>query len=170
MKGYQRVIVAGHLGQDAEWVNAGQDGGLKFSVAVTEKYKKRDGTQVENTEWFRSVLWGPRARGLFDHLTKGTAVILEGKLKTRKYDKEGQTHYAVELVVDELHFAGTMPRHDGGGGGRGASTAGGGGGSSSAQDARGRGAGTIISGGGSSSAWQAAPTRSREPGEDDIPY
>ena len=101
MAGVNKVILVGNLGKDPEIRHL--EGGAsvaKFPVATTESYKDKTGNKVEQTEWHNIVVW----RGLADvaekYLKKGMTVYIEGKLRTRSWDKEGQKHYTTEIVGD----------------------------------------------------------------------
>lgn len=103
-----KAILVGNLGQDAELkVMSGGDAVLNFSVATSEKWTdKQSGEKKEKTEWHRCALWGKRAEALAPHLTKGTKVVVEGKIETRSYEKDGEKRYATSIKVNELEFAG----------------------------------------------------------------
>ncbi|MCB1742728.1 MAG: single-stranded DNA-binding protein [Gammaproteobacteria bacterium] len=107
MPGVNKVILLGHLGKDPETrhIQSGQQV-TSFSLATSERYKDRSGERQEKTEWHRCVCWGRLAEIADQYLTKGAQVYVEGKLTTRHYEKEGQKHYATEVVVRELTMLG----------------------------------------------------------------
>jgi len=79
-------------------------------MATSETYKdKTTGERKELTEWHNIVLW----RGLADiaakYLHKGDQVYVEGKLRTRSWEKDGVTRYTTEIVGDELTMLGSKP-------------------------------------------------------------
>jgi single-strand DNA-binding protein len=117
MSGVNKVILIGRLGKDPE-VRSLESGVpvANFTMATSETYKDRNtGEKKEITEWHNIVLW----RGLADvaakYLHKGDLVYIEGKLKTRSWEKEGVTRYTTEVVADNM----TMLGNRGGGGGGG---------------------------------------------------
>ena len=78
-----------------------------FSIAVGEKYKTKDGEQVENTEWVKCTAWRRLAEVIGEWLTKGSQVYVSGKWKTRKWDdKNGDTRYSTELEVSQMQMLG----------------------------------------------------------------
>ncbi|MEO1052022.1 MAG: single-stranded DNA-binding protein [Bacteroidota bacterium] len=104
MSGVNKVILVGRLGRDPE-VRHLENGAAvaNFSVATSETYKDRNsGERVEQTEWHNVVLW----RGLADvaekYLKKGDMVYVEGKLRTRSWEKDGVTRYTTEVVGDNM--------------------------------------------------------------------
>jgi single-strand DNA-binding protein len=105
MKGVNRVIVLGNVGKDPE-IRSTTDGTciVNLSVATSEKYKDKSGKQVENTEWHRVSAFGKLAEIIRDYVTKGSKVYIEGKLKTRSYEKEGVKMYTTEIVASEMQM------------------------------------------------------------------
>lgn len=76
---------------------------LKFSVATSERSKDKSGNWGESTEWHSCVVFGKRAEGLGSFLSKGTSVLVEGKLRTSSWeDNNGQKRYKTEIVADEV--------------------------------------------------------------------
>ena len=124
MSGVNKVILVGNLGKDPEIRHL--EGGAsvaRFSLATNEYYKDKQGTRVERTEWHNITAWRGLAEVAEKYLKKGQQVYVEGKLRTRQYqDKDNQTHYITEVVVDELTMLGGRP--GGGVGGTGAGAAG----------------------------------------------
>jgi single-strand DNA-binding protein len=108
MASYQKVIVAGNLGQDPEvrYLTNG-DAVANFSVAVTESWKDSGGQKQERTEWFRVVCFKRQAEIAGEYLRKGAQVLVEGKLQTRKYQaNDGTDRYVTELRADTFKMLG----------------------------------------------------------------
>jgi single-strand DNA-binding protein len=102
-----KVILSGNLGQDPELKTT--DGGTvicNFSVATKERVKK-DGEWTDHTEWHRIVAFGGQAETTARFCVKGSKVLVEGKLQTRKWeDKEGVQRSTTEIVADSVEFMG----------------------------------------------------------------
>lgn len=99
---FNRVMIIGHIGQDPE-VKTTQTGQVAtFSVATTEKWKGQDGQQQEQTEWHRVIAWKRLAEICGQYLKKGSLVYVEGKLTTRKWEKDGVTRYTTEIQAREM--------------------------------------------------------------------
>lgn len=118
MSGVNKVILVGRLGKEPE-VRHLENGAsvANFSIATSEVYKDRtSGERREQTEWHSIVLW----RGLADvaekYLKKGDMVYIEGKLRTRSWEKDGITRYTTEVVGDNMTMLGGNPSSQGGGG------------------------------------------------------
>ena len=102
-----KVMLVGRLGRDAEFkIIASGAAVAKFSLAMSEKWKDKNGETQERTEWANCVLWGKAAEALSKYLTKGTQAYVEGSLQTRSYDKDGSTRYVTEVKVDQVRLLG----------------------------------------------------------------
>jgi single-strand DNA-binding protein len=116
MSGVNKVILIGNLGKDPEVRHLDNGATVaNFSIATTESYKDRNtGQRVDQTEWHNIVLW----RGLADvaekYLKKGDSVYIEGKLRTRSWEKDGVTRYTTEVVGDQMTMLGGKRNDQGG--------------------------------------------------------
>lgn len=100
----------GTLGKDPELrFTQGGNAQCTFSIAVNRRWKNNQGEQQEHTSWFNVVAWGQLGQNAAASLSKGTRVIVTGRLETRDYEKDGQKRTVTELVADalgpELRFA-----------------------------------------------------------------
>lgn len=97
-----RTEIIGHLGKTPDVRNNGQTSKATFSVAVSEKYKDKNGEAKETTNWFTCVFFGKMAE-VIDRLNveKGTLVYVSGKMNFRQYTKEsGEKVNIAELMGD----------------------------------------------------------------------
>lgn len=107
MASLNKVMLLGNLGRDPETRQAGDSAVSNFSIAVTERFKGRDGQQQERTEWVNIVCWRRLAEIARDYLRKGSQIFVEGKLQTRKWqDKSGADRYTTEVVADNIQMLG----------------------------------------------------------------
>jgi len=106
--GYNRVVCFGNLTRDAEMRMSSSGSAItKFSVACNERYKTSDGSWTDRAEFVNCVLFGKRAESLAQYLTKGSAVMIDGKLRTSSWDdKDGNKRYKTEVIVDNVVLAG----------------------------------------------------------------
>ena len=106
----QKVQVIGNLGKDPE-IKTFESGGkvCNFSIAANEKWKDKNGETQEHTEWFNVQLWDRLADVAEKYLRKGSQIYIEGKNRTRTYEKDGQTNYITEVVVHYLEMLGSAP-------------------------------------------------------------
>mgnify|MGYP000441733847 CR=1 FL=1 len=109
MKGVNKAIIVGTLGQDPE-TRYSQNGSAitNLSVATNESWKdKNSGEKKESTEWHRIVMFGKLAEIASQYLKKGSSAYFEGKIKTRKWnDDNGVTRYTTEIVAHEMQMLG----------------------------------------------------------------
>ncbi len=101
-----KVMAIGNLGRDVDLRFTGNGVAVaSFSIAVTERYKDKQGNQHETTEWVNCVCWDKLGQLAADYLKKGSKVYIEGKLKTSKYtDNNGVEKYKTDVVVKDLEF------------------------------------------------------------------
>lgn len=121
MSGVNKVILVGRLGKDPE-VRHLENGATvaNFSMATSETYKDRQtGERREQTEWHNIVLWRGLAEVAEKYVKKGDMIYVEGKLRTRSWEKDGITRYTTEVVGDNMTMLG-----GGNSGGQGGSSSG----------------------------------------------
>lgn len=118
-RGVNKVILVGTCGQDPE-VRYLPNGNAvtNLSLATSEAWKdKQTGQKVEKTEWHRVVLFGKVAEIAGEYLRKGSQCYIEGKLKTREWEKDGIKRYSTEVHVDingTMQLLGGRPDNQGG--------------------------------------------------------
>lgn len=108
MASVNKVILIGNMGKDPDvrYMPNG-DAVTNITLATTESWKdKSSGDKKEATEWHRVVFFRKLAEIAGQYLKKGSQVYIEGSLKTRKYEKDGVTHYSTEIVADEMKMLG----------------------------------------------------------------
>lgn len=104
----QKLIITGNLGKDPE-IKSFENGGkvANFTVGVTERgYKTKDGKDIsDHTEWFNCVVKQNGLAGVVEqYVKKGNKVLIEGKIRTREYEKEGQKKYVQEVIVESMEL------------------------------------------------------------------
>lgn len=115
MKGINKVILIGHLGSDPDVRHLESGVAVaNFNIATTESYKDKQGNWVDQTEWHRIVLWRDMAERAEKFLKKGDPIYLEGKLKTREWEKDGIKRYTTEIWGDLLRMLGGKKDQDSG--------------------------------------------------------
>lgn len=102
-----KVILIGNIGKNPEIKNL--DGGTtlaNFSIATSESYKNRQGEKVTDTEWHNVTAFGKLADIVGNHFTKGMKICIEGKIKTRSWEKDGEKKYATDIIMNSFEFIG----------------------------------------------------------------
>lgn len=117
MSGVNKVILVGRLGKEPEVRNLDNGATVaNFTIATSESYKDRTtGEKKEITEWHNIVLWRGLAEIAQKYLHKGDMVYIEGKLRTRSWEKDGVTRYTTEVVADNMTMLGSRGGSGGGG-------------------------------------------------------
>ncbi|MEN8249390.1 MAG: single-stranded DNA-binding protein [Bacteroidota bacterium] len=114
MAGVNKVILVGNLGRDPEVRHL--ESGVpvaSFSIATSESYNDRNtGERKTVTEWHNIVLWRGLAEVAEKYLHKGDQVYIEGKLRTRQWEKDGVTRYSTEVVGENMTMLGGRPRSE----------------------------------------------------------
>jgi len=105
-KGINKCIILGHLGQDPKMQNMPSGGAItSISVATSESWKdKNTGQQEQRTEWHRIVFFNKLAEIAGQYLKKGSKVYIEGSLRTRTWEKDGEKRYTTEIVASEMQM------------------------------------------------------------------
>lgn len=100
-----RVQLIGRLGRDPEtkFTPTGKKV-CHFSLAVTNRWKDKNGETRDSTEWMNIEAWGRLGEVCQEYLKKGSLVFVEGRLKTDKYETNGETKYFTKIVVQSLQF------------------------------------------------------------------
>lgn len=106
-----KVILVGHVGADPEIVTF-ESGNktAKLRLATTERVYNRDSKETtEYTEWHTIALWGPLADVADRYVKKGSQLYIEGSIRSREYEKNGEKRYAYEIVGRTLKLLGNRP-------------------------------------------------------------
>lgn len=107
MASVNKVILMGNLGRDPEvrYMPNGE-AVANFSIATTENWKDKSGQKQEKTEWHNIVMYRKLAEIAGEYLKKGRPVYIEGRLQTRKWEKDGVTRYSTEIIADQMQMLG----------------------------------------------------------------
>lgn len=110
---YQKIIIVGNLGGDPE-MRYMPDGTAvtNFSVATNRKWTDGSGQPQEEVTWFRVPAWGKQAEASNQYLSKGSKVLVEGRLKPdpntggpRTYPRQdGTVGASYEIHAETVRF------------------------------------------------------------------
>jgi single-strand DNA-binding protein len=107
MSSVNKVILIGNVGADPEIRYLDRGVAIAtFNLATTERgYVMQNGTQVPDvTEWHSIVLWRNLAEWSQQYLKKSMKVYVEGKLKTRTWEKDGQIRRKTEVIAENVQI------------------------------------------------------------------
>ena len=94
-----QVILSGYLSKEPE-VKTLTDGKKVVSLQIAVHRKDKDKT----SDFFNITAWGHNAEFLGKYFHKGDPAEVRGQLRTRKYEKDGETRSIVEIIVDDIGF------------------------------------------------------------------
>jgi single-strand DNA-binding protein len=110
MPNLNRVQIIGRLGKDPEEKTIPSGRTLVvFPVAVDRLWKSRNGESRKETDWFNVEAWGKLGEICQKYLGKGRLVYIEGRLRTSRYEHEGETRYATKVVAERMQM---LERHE----------------------------------------------------------
>lgn len=94
---YNKVIIIGRLTAQPE-VNQTTSGKqvARITIAVNRRFKTENGER--EADFITAVFWGKRAETLASYGGKGSLISIDGELRTRKYEKNGQNQYVTEVL------------------------------------------------------------------------
>lgn len=105
-RGINKVILIGNLGADPETRYLPSGGAVtNVTIATNEQWvDKASGERKERAEFHRIVMFNKLAEIAGEYLKKGSKVYVEGSLRTRQWEKDGQKHYTTEIVASEMQM------------------------------------------------------------------
>jgi len=121
MASYNRVVLLGNLTRDIElkYLQSGT-AVTDIGLAVNDRRKSQSGEWVEETTFVDVTLWGRTAEVAGEYLSKGSPVLIEGRLKLDTWEKDGQKHSKLRVVGERMQMLGSRGGSgSGGGSGRG---------------------------------------------------
>ena len=94
---YNKVIIIGRLTATPELRKpANAKSVARAPVAVNRRYKSQNGER--EADFINLVVWGRLAEPLASYASKGSLISLDGELRSRRYEKDGTTHYVTEVL------------------------------------------------------------------------
>jgi single-strand DNA-binding protein len=114
-KGFNKVILMGNLTRDPEVrsLPSGQSV-TSFGLAVNRTWRGQDGNQQESVSYIDCVAWGKTGEIIAQYVQKGRPLLVSGRLEQRSWEKDGQKHSKIEVVVEDFNFVGGGAGESGG--------------------------------------------------------
>lgn len=108
MSGINKVILIGRLGKDPE-IRTFESGQKKanFTLATSEPYRDKDGNRIEHTEWHNIICWRNLAEIAEQYLFKGKQIYLEGRIRSRSWEDNGNKRYITEIEASTFTMLGS---------------------------------------------------------------
>lgn len=107
MSDLNKVILQGRLTRSAELKrlnNAEHTPLCEFSIAVNRNRKDDSGNWISEASYFDCQLWGRYGETMSSKLFKGERVTIVGRLQQDRWEKDGEKHNRISIVVDELNM------------------------------------------------------------------
>jgi single-strand DNA-binding protein len=113
MPSLNRVQLIGYLGKDPEskYTPTGKKV-TQFSVAISNRWKSKEGDAKEYTEWVNIEAWGRLGEICGEYLKKGSLVFVEGRLRTDKYEDKGENRYFTKVVALSMQMLDRKPSEE----------------------------------------------------------
>ena len=113
MPALNRIQLIGWLGRDPDgkFTPTGKQV-THFSLAVTNRWKTRDGETKDYTEWINIEAWGRLGEVCQEYLKKGSLVYIEGRLKTDRYEDQGENKYYTKVVALQMQMLDRKPAEE----------------------------------------------------------
>ena len=113
MPALNRVQLMGRLGKDPEgkFTPTGRKV-THFSVAISNRWKSKEGEAKEYTEWVNVEAWGRLGEVCQEYLKKGSLIFVEGRLKTDRYEDKGETRFFTKVVALAMQMLDRKPSDD----------------------------------------------------------
>ena len=120
MASYNRVILVGNLTRDPElrYIPSGT-AVTEITMAISDRRKDQSGNWIEETTFINVTLWARTAEVVCEYLSKGSSVLIEGRLKFETWEKDGQKHSKLKVIGDRMQMLGSRGGSGGGSGGDG---------------------------------------------------
>jgi single-strand DNA-binding protein len=106
-----KAIVCGFITRDPELKSL--PSGMKvvsFGIATNRTWKDQSGNKQEATEFHNIVAFGKTAEIVGQYLFKGSLVIVEGRIQTRTWEKDGIKHYRTEIITENIQLGPKSPK------------------------------------------------------------
>jgi single-strand DNA-binding protein len=117
MASFNRVILLGNVTRNIELRYTGNNLAVtELGLAVNDRRKNQAGEWVEETTFVDVTLWGRTAEIAGEFLTKGSPVMIEGRLKLDTWEQEGQKRSKLRVVGERMQMIGAKGGGGGGGG------------------------------------------------------
>lgn len=109
-----KVFIIGNLTRDPELRNLPSGAAVaSFGVATNRVWKNQQGQKQEDVQFHNVVVFGRQAEIISQYLSKGSLILVEGRIQTRSWDaKDGSKQYRTEIVAERIQFG---PRSSGSG-------------------------------------------------------
>lgn len=113
MASLNRVYLLGNLTRDPEVRYAPSGTAVAdLRMAVSRRYKTASGEEKEETCFVSVAVWGKQGESCGEYLSKGSPVLIEGRLRYEEWEKDGQKNNRLSVVAERVQFIGGPRRSE----------------------------------------------------------
>jgi single-strand DNA-binding protein len=107
MASFNRVVLVGNLTRDPElrYIPSGT-AVTEVGLAINDRRKGPNGDWIEETTFVEVTLWARQAEVASEYLTKGSSVLIEGRLKLDTWEKDGKKNSKLRVVGERMQMLG----------------------------------------------------------------
>lgn len=105
-----KVLLFGNITRDPELKSLPSGIQVASFGLATNRRTKRDGRWEDQAEFHNIVTFGKTAELVSQYLKKGSSLLVEGRIQTRSWEKDGHKNYRTEIIAERVQFG---PKRDG---------------------------------------------------------
>ena len=95
---FNKIILIGRIVATPELHKTNSDKSVaRATIAINRRFKDQNGER--EADFINIVVWGKLAETLASYASKGSLISVDGELRTRKFEKNGQTNYVTEVLA-----------------------------------------------------------------------
>ena len=107
MASFNRVVLVGNITRDIELTHTPTGTAVsEIGIAVNDRRKDASGEWIEETTFVDVTLWGRTAEVAAEYLRKGSPILIEGRLKLDRWEKDGQKYQKLRVTGERMQMLG----------------------------------------------------------------
>lgn len=100
-----KALIYGNMTRDPELKSMPSGSAVaNFSVATNRNWKDKEGNKKEDVQFHNIVCFGKTAEIVSQYLRKGSGILIEGRIQTRSWEKDGIKKYTTEIIAESVQF------------------------------------------------------------------
>ena len=110
-----KVILMGRLTRDPEVRYSQGENAMaiaRYTLAVDRRGSRNNSGDQQTADFIGCVAFGKAGEFAEKYFRKGTKVVVEGRIQTGSYEKDGQRVYTTDIVVEQQEFAESKATND----------------------------------------------------------
>jgi len=108
MSSLNQVLLMGNLTRKPELRQTTSGRAVSdIGLATNRVYKDSQGNEIKDTVFLDIEVWGKTAENCTKYLDTGSPILVDGRLKLDKWEKDGQKHSKLKVVSNKITFMGS---------------------------------------------------------------